>query len=54
MELFFIHFLLLFIIMVEVVTFWVPNKVKKVNVKVFNLMSGVNETRFLAQEESCE
>ena len=24
----------------------VPNKVKNVNVKVFNLMLGVNETRF--------
>ena len=31
----------------------VPNKVKNVNVKVFNLMSGVNE-RFLVQHESCE
>ena len=27
---------------------------KNMNVKVFNLMSGVNETRFLAQNESCE
>ena len=34
--------------------FCVPNKVKNVNVKVFNLMSGVNETRFLVQHESCE
>ena len=31
----------------------VPNKVKNMNVKVFNLMSGVNETRFLVQHESC-
>ena len=32
----------------------VPNKVKNINVKVFNLMSGVNETRFLVQYESYE
>ena len=32
----------------------VPNKVKKINVKVFNLMSGVNGTRFLVQHQSCE
>ena len=32
----------------------VPNKVKKMNIKVFNLMSGVSETRLLAQHESCE
>ena len=31
-----------------------PNIVRNMNVKVFNLMSGVNETRFLAQHESCE
>ena len=30
----------------------VPNKVK-VNVKVFNLISGVNETRFSVQYQSC-
>ena len=30
----------------------IPNKVKNVNVKVFNLMSGVNEARFLVQHES--
>ena len=29
----------------------VPNKVKDMNAKVFNLMSGVNETRFLVQHE---
>ena len=34
--------------------FCVPNKVKNMNVKVFNLMSGVSETRFLVQHESCE
>ena len=31
-----------------------PNKVKNMNVKVFNLMSGVNETIFLVQRESCK
>ena len=30
------------------------SKVKNMNVKVFNLMSGVNETRFLVQHELCE
>ena len=32
----------------------VPNKVKNMNVKVFNLMSGVNETIFSVEHESCE
>ena len=32
----------------------VPNKIKKINTKVFNSMSGVNETRFLVQNQSCE
>ena len=32
----------------------VPNKVKNTNVKVFDLMSVVNETRFLVQHESCD
>ena len=32
----------------------IPNKVKNMNIKVFNLMSGVNETRFLVQHDSCE
>ena len=32
----------------------VPNKVKNITVKVFNLMSGVNETRLLVNHESCE
>ena len=31
----------------------VRNKVKNLNLKVFNLMSGVNETRFIVQHESC-
>ena len=29
-----------------------PNKVKNMNVKVFNLMSRINETKFLLQNES--
>ena len=33
---------------------YVPDKVKNINVKVFNLMSGVNVTRFLVQHESRE
>ena len=32
----------------------VPKKAKHMIVKVFNLMSGVNETKFLVQQESCE
>ena len=32
----------------------VPNKVKSMNLKVANLMSGVNKTRFLVQNESCK
>ena len=32
----------------------VPNKVKYMNVKVFNLMSEVNETKFLVEYEPCE
>ena len=32
----------------------VLNKVKQINVTVFNLMSVVNETRFLVQHQSCE
>ena len=31
----------------------VPNKVRNMNAEVFNLMSGVNETRYLVQHESC-
>ena len=31
-----------------------PNKVKNINAKVFYLISGVIETRFLVQNESCE
>ena len=31
----------------------VPNKIKNMNVKVFNLMSKVNETRFLIENKSC-
>ena len=29
----------------------VPNKVKNINAKIFNLMSRVNETKFLVQHE---
>ena len=32
----------------------VPDKVKKINAKVFNSMFGGNETRFLVQHELCE
>ena len=32
----------------------IPNKVKDMNVKAFNSMMGVNETKFLVQRESCE
>ena len=32
----------------------VPNKVKNMNVKVFNLMSRLSGTWFLVQHESCE
>ena len=31
-----------------------PNKVKNMNVTVFNLISGVKETRFLIRRESCK
>ena len=31
-----------------------PNKAKNINLKVFNLMFGVNETSFLFQHELCE
>ena len=31
----------------------VPKKVKNMNVKVFDLMSGVNETRLFVQHELC-
>ena len=32
----------------------VPNKVKNINLKVFNLISRANDTRFLVQYKSCE
>ena len=52
---FIILFLLVFINVVEVVILGkVPGKVKDLNLKVFNLKSRVNETRFLVQHESCE
>ena len=33
---------------------WVPNKIKDINVNVFNLMLSVNETRVLVWHELCE
>ena len=35
-------------------TFCVPSKVKDVNLKVFNLMSGLNESQYIFKHESCE
>ena len=32
----------------------VPDNVKNMNVKIFNVMSGVNKTRFLVQHKSCK
>ena len=32
----------------------VPNKIKNLNAKVFNLISRVLKTRFLVQHQSCE
>ena len=32
----------------------VPNKVKNMNLKLFNVISEVNKTRLLVQHESCE
>lgn len=32
----------------------VPNKARNMNVKVFNLISRVNKTRYLVQNESCQ
>ena len=32
----------------------VPDKVNDMNVKLFNLMSRVNETKFLVQHNSCD
>ena len=33
---------------------YVSNKVKYLNIKIFNLISEKNETRFLVQHELCE
>ena len=38
--------------MIHVLEF-VPNKVKNMNVKGFNLISGLNQSKFLVQYESC-
>ena len=32
----------------------VPNVVKKLNVKIFNLMSRTNETRYIDWQETCK
>ena len=55
----FMHLLLVLISLMEVVNVddlydWVcvPNKVKNMNVEVFNLTSGVNETKLIVQHES--
>ena len=32
----------------------VPNVIKNLNVKVFNLMSRTNETRYIEQHETCK
>ena len=59
MKLFFINLLLVLLLrVVEVAMILMihmfPNKVKNMNVKVFNLILRVNKTRFLAQHKSCE
>ena len=33
---------------------FVPNKVRNMNVKIFKLMSGVNEIIFLVQHDFCK
>ena len=33
---------------------YILNKVQNMNLKIFNLMSQVNEARFLVQHKSCE
>ena len=58
MKIFFTLLLLVLKSAVEVVSLLMirmldPNKVKNMNLKVFNLMSEVNETIFLVQHESC-
>ena len=34
--------------------FWVPDVVKNLNVKLFNLISRTNETRFIEWRETCK
>ena len=61
MKPFFINLLLALINAVEIVILimtlyaqvCVPNKVKNMNVKVFNLVLGINKKRFLIKHESC-
>ena len=33
---------------------WVPDVVKELNVKVFNLISRTNETRYIKSHETCK
>ena len=40
--------------MIHISRVCVSNKVKNMNAKVLNLMSGVNELRLLVQHESCK
>ena len=62
MKFLFIHLLLVLISVAEVVAvlmihmlkYAFQTEQKNLNVKVFHLMSGVNETRFLVQRESCD
>ena len=62
MKLFFIHLLSVLISVVEVVTllmiymleFVFQVNLKNLTLKVYNLKSSVNETRFLVQHESCD
>ena len=40
--------------MIYMLEFAFQKKVKNMNIKVINLMSGINETRFIVQHDSCE
>ena len=41
------------ILMIRMQKMYVPDVVKKLNLKVFNLMSGSNETRQIKWHETC-
>ena len=45
---------LVIILMLHILEYIVPDKVQSMNVKVINLMSRVNQKKFLVQNESCE